>query len=379
MKSRGKIISFIPDKGGYGIIDSENEKGIRFEKVECNYKIIRKGDYVEFELFKCNDGQYDALNIEFIKNETNRLINQSYLSQTKIECNVISKTKDGYILDYNDYNIFIFSNNISSELVVGTKIFVYINSFSEGGIVSASFEKNINFELHSKYDRIKKDAIPLKVNITEINIFGLVVSYDSDFGFIPNIHIEPLKKDNLKLGEAIYAIVISNSIKKGLIFSVRNYEFNFVLDELSEAYKNNSTLIGEVNSVIGNIYKVNFKGVLLMLNKKFIINENNLLKSSIPFKVVDFQRYENISISNIEATDFALYKSSKKNNLFTGFIKEITESGFIIYINEKYNFAFLPFNQISDSLYLNFDYNRLKIGSKINFSILNFNYKIFII
>ena len=375
MRCKGYVISFSPEMGGIGKIDSESIKEIRFEKIECNYIIIRIGDYVEFDLFKCSDGFYEALNIDFINNKTNILINKLYISQTEIECKVLYQTKNGYILEYNNFNLFLHSNIVSNEIKIGSSINVFINSFSEGGIVSTSFLKNNKFEIIAKYNKIKNDCLPLKVNVVEINNYGLIVNFETIYGFIPNPHISPLKKELISLGDDVNAIIISNTVKNGFIFSIRNYELKNVLEELLAAYKKNLSLVGIVENISNNIYRINYKGISLLLNDQYILDNNIDINTSISFKIINYSQSDKISISNIETTDFGLLDIYLNNNLFLGIIKEINAFGIIVSLNDKYNSAFLPLNQVSDILPYDFNFNKLKIGSEIKISIISFNYK----
>ena len=63
MNQKVKIIKFTTEKGGYGVILTNQNQKINFEKCECNYDKIRIGYEVEFHLYNSLSNDLDALNI----------------------------------------------------------------------------------------------------------------------------------------------------------------------------------------------------------------------------------------------------------------------------------------------------------------------------
>jgi ribosomal protein S1 len=375
MKEKGKIIEYTPEKGGYGVILTNNNQKINFEKCECNYDKIRIGDEVEFHLFKSLSNNLDALNIEFVKNKLLSELDSIFQKQIKIECIILKKKNKGLILDYCGAEIYLpYSNTIEQDLMIGQPIMIYIQSFSYNNFIIAS-QKETRLNSHKDYNKHFERNETLVFQMVDFNNGGVLVSDEFNLGFIPNSHIYPLNKNELNEGQKLQVKIISYNLTTGLKLSVRNHFFAEKIKALSEAYTNQQVLKGILKSTNKLYYSVFFEGFELKMNKEFVIKDNLIDNEVIKFVIVDFNARKDISISNIEITSHGLMQNFCKNNQFLGLVKEIQSEGLIIELNDSYKTCFLPNNEISDFLPWDFDYKRIKIGARIKVSIKKFDYK----
>lgn len=375
MKQKGKIIEFTLEKGGYGVILTNQNQKINFEKCECNYDKIRIGDEVEFHLYKSLNNNLDALNIEFIKNKLLSELDRVFQKQIKIECTIIKKKNKGFILDYNGAEIYLpYSNTIEQNLMIGHPIKIYIQSFSYNDFIIASQKEN-SLNTYQEYNKHFERNETLEFEIVNFNIGGVLVSDGFNLGFIPNSHIYPLNKNELKEGQKIFVKILSYSVSTGLQLSIRNHFFAEIIKILSEAFKNQQVLKGMVKGSNKFYYSVFFEGLELKMNKEFVAKDNLIDGEEIEFIIIDFNARKDISISNIEISSLGIIQDFCKNNQFLGLVKEIQSEGLIIELNDAYKTCFLPNSEISDFLPWNFDYERIKIGARIKVSITKFDYK----
>lgn len=375
MKQKGKIIEFTPEKGGYGVILTNQNQKINFEKCECNYDKIRIGDEVEFHLYKSLINNLDALNIDFLNNKLLSELDSIFQKQVKIECTIIKTKTKGFILDYFGVEIYLpYSNTIEQNVMIGHPIKIYIQFFSYTDFIIAS-QKETSLNTYQEYNKHFERNETLEFEIVNFNSGGVLVSDGFNLGFIPNSHIYPLNKNELKEGQKIFVKILSFSVSTGLKLSIRNDFFAENIKTLSEAFYNQQVLKGTVKSSSKLYYSVYFEGFELKMNKEFVSKDNLIDDEEIEFIIIDFNARNDISISNIEISSFGLMRDFCKNNQFTGLVKEIQSEGLIIELNDAYKTCFLPNNELSEFLPWNFDYERIKIGSRIKVSIKKFDYK----
>jgi ribosomal protein S1 len=144
-----------------------------------------------------------------------------------------------------------------------------------------------------------------------------------------------------------------------------------ILEELNLAYLEQIKLQGSVKSISSKIYLIDYKGINLLMNHDYLLKEVTI-GSTIEFKIIDFSWTAAISISTIEVTDSGLLKKLRTDNLFQGTISKVFKNGLLIMINEYYT-GYMSNTEISDNWLL--DSEPLKEGSKINLSIMKFDYK----
>ena len=375
MRYQGKITKFSPQKGGFGFILSNDNQELRFEKCECNYENIRVGDEIEFHIYKSANNELEALNIEFLKNKVLSELDSLCQKKTKIECQVKVIKDNGLTVEYKGILMYLPKTNLlDTDIIISQNIFVYVQSFSYNKYIIVTQKENRlitkkDFEKHFN----NKESV--EIEIISFNDGGILCKNGEDFGFIPNLHIHPFKKQELITGQSLTAKVLSYSFKKGFILSVRNNYCIGILQNLNDAYKNRTLLTGILQIDNENNYSVLFEDLELKTNKDFIIDEEVADGQEIQFKIIDFSFRKNISVSNIEISQFGIIENFSNSNQFIGTLKEIYNDGLIIDLNYGYKNCFLPMNEISDILPWNFDYEKLKIGARIKVSITRIDYK----
>jgi ribosomal protein S1 len=375
MKERGKIIEFTPEKGGYGVILTNKNLKINFEKCECNYDKIRIGDEVDFHIYKSLNNNLDALNIEFFENKLLSDLNIKFQKQIKIECIVIKIKPKGFLLDYQGLEIYLpLLNSNEENLLIGDHIEIYIKHFSNFDFIIAS-QTEIDLNKHKKYNRFFEKNETLEFEIENFNSGGILVSDGYSLGFIPDSHIVPLNKNELEIGQKLFVKILSYSISTGLKLSVRNHYFNETINTLKNAFDEQYVLKGTIKNISNFYHTILFEGFGLKMNKEFLTKEIIIEGEEIEFRIIDFNSRNDVSVSNIEVSSFGLIENFRNKNQFYGVIKEILSEGLIIELNKGYKSGYLPKNEISDVFPWNFDLERIKIGSRIKVSISKFNYR----
>lgn len=373
MKSKGIIINFNSTKGGYGEIKSENNLVVLFEKFECNYNYVRIGDEVIFDLEKSFDDIFDALNIEFARNSILTELAKIYHKQSEIVCKVLSKTPKGFYIDYKGCTLFLpASESQSKNIVESSLITVFIKYFSYGANIIASLMRNELINTVEKYKNYINKEDSFEFEVIEINNFGIVVCDKDEFGFIPNSHILSVKKEDLKIGDIVKACVISCSLTKGLVLSIRNHLLFNILIELNSAFKDQKTITGCIKDIYNKYIIVCYKDINLVLNKQFVRSREININELIDFKVINFSWSKIISISNIEIYENGIIYVLRNKNMFIGKVEEILDNGTLISLNEEYT-GFMPFSDMSDIWKL--DFSTLRKGSRIKTSITQFDFK----
>ena len=376
MKIKGIISKFNETKGGFGIILSEENDKINFEKCECNYNIIRVGDEVKFHLYKSGTGENEALNIEFLKNKMLNELDYLFQKQIKVSCIVSMIKKNGYILDYKGLKIYLPNSQIIDfEIKIGQSIHIFIQIFSHTNHIIATQKDNSKYNTVKKFQKHFDSQESLEFEIISHNDGGILVSKDDNIGFIPNSHICPLNKDELLEGQKIKLKIISISISKGLVLSARNHYLFDTLQKIKDAFVNQRELIGVIKTLYNSFCSVFYEGIELKMNNEFIAPNSIKLEQEIKFKIIDFSLYKDISISNYETTDYAILKHLQAKNQFIGIVQTMYEDGAIIGINEIYKSGFIHLNEMSNELPWNFDYSKIKKGSKMKVSIKQFDYR----
>jgi hypothetical protein len=148
---------------------------------------------------------------------------------------------------------------------------------------------------------------------------------------------------------------------------------------LENSFKAQELLFGEIIKEYTYYYKIYYKGLHLKLSKKYLDNSNLSTENKIPFKVIYFSDKKTISVSCYEGTDFGIINKIKGDNLFIGRINKILDHGIYITLNEKYNDAYMPRIELSNSLPKDFNLQELNEGSLIKASVQEFNHKTLIV
>lgn len=376
MKIKGIISKFNEGKGGFGIILSEDNVKINFEKCECNYNTIRVGDEIEFHIYKSHRGESDALNIEFLKNKLLSELDYMFQKQIKVKCIVSLIMKNGFIIDYKGIRIYLPNSNLlDSEIKLGQSINVFIQNFSYNHHIIASQKDNSKFNIVTKFQKYFDSQESLEFEIISLDNSGIFVSKDENIGFIPNSHIFPLNKDEILEGKKIKLKIISNSISKGLVLSARNHYLFDTLQKIREAFINQQELKGIIKTINSSFCYVLYEGIELKMNNEFIVPNEIKLEQEIKFKIIDFSLNKNISISNFETSDYSILKQFLTKNQFIGVVETMYEEGAVIVLNEMYKSGFLPIKEISNKLPWNFDYSKIKKGAKIKVSVKQFDFR----
>lgn len=372
MRNKGCISKFSTTKGGFGQILDETNLVVNFERVECNYDFVRVGDQIIYDLVQIYDGSFEALNIEFRKNSILSELDNAYQKQNELHCKVICKTPNGFVVDYKGVTIYLPIKELQGKnLVEGTNTTLYIKHFSYGSNIISSISKNSNTNLVAQFQGYigKNDSFDFE--IIETNDSGIIVSDSTNYGFIPNSHLGTIKKVEVQQGSIIKASVISCSLKGGLVLSLRNHLLYDVLVELNDAFNNQFCLSGEIKNIYVKYIIVNYKGIELVLNKNFLLQNDNIdTKQNIDFKIIDFSWTKTISISVIETSENGLINSQRDENLYVGTVQKIIDNGLLVSINEFYT-GFMPNSEITDNWKL--ELGVLKEGSKIKASITIFD------
>ena len=295
MKNKGYISKFSPTKGGFGQILDETNLVVNFEQIECNYDIVRVGDEIIYDLVQIYNGSYEALNIEFRKNSILSELDSAYQNQIELHCKVFFKTPNGFVVDYKGVTIYLPNRELQGRILVeGSNTTLYIKHFSYGANIICSTSSNPNANIVAQFQKHIGKMDSFNFDIIDTNDSGIIVSDSSIYGFIPNSHLGAIKKDEVRQGNIIKASVIACSLKGGLVLSLRNHLLYDILVELNEAFNNQFCLSGEIKSIYGKYIIIDYKGIELVLNKNFLIQNANIdIKQSINFKIIDF------SIQNI--------------------------------------------------------------------------------
>ena len=372
MKNKGYISKFSSAKGGFGQILDETNLLVNFELVECNYDFVRVGDEVIYDLVQIYDGSHEALNIEFRKNSILSELDSAYQNQNELQCKVIFKTPNGFVVDYKGVSIYLPNKELQGKILIeGSDTTLFIKHFSYGDNIICSTSCNPNASLVSQFLKYigKKDSFDFE--IIEINNSGLIVSDSSVYGFVPNSHLGLIRKDEVQQGNIIKASVITCSLKGGLVLSLRNHALYHILVELNEAFNNQLCLSGEIKSISNKYIIIDYKGIELVLNKNYILQNDNIeLKQRINFKIIDFSWTKTISISVIETSENGLIDSLRNENLYVGTVQKVMDTGLLVSINENY-IGFMPNFEITDNWKI--ELSILKEGSKIKASITKFD------
>lgn len=374
MKAEGKIVEYQNLKSCSGKIVTTSGLNITFEKKDCNYKIIRVGDIVRFDLFIEDNVKYIPKNISCIKNKDVSELDRYYIKQIPVECKVANQIKNNYVLLYKSTRILLYVDKDSDiKLKFGEIVSVYIKNLSHGGLISACFNPTPNAQSHLKYLLYVCTNTSFSFIIEEIIQHGLnVVNEAGDRGFVPNSQIIPLKKDNLKIGDTIEVFIKGSNPNRGLILSVRNNLCESVLAELKTAYQEYLSLKGNIIDICGHYYKVEYKGIHLNINKLHCF-QNELSKGAeLSFKVINFNSIHGISISEKEISNFNILPLIRNNNIFRVEIIEIKDNGVFVKLNELYN-GFIYFNKMSEDLKIEDLKTKLKIGSTLNVRVYKFS------
>lgn len=374
MQVCGIITEYNPKNGGYGIISCIEQPTVRFERFECNYETIRVNDKVQFDLFKSSDGIFDALNIEFISNSDLSELDTFYQKQIPFICKIQTRTPKGYIVAYKNITLFLPDKLCFGEVLKldGNREF-YLHIFSKTNKFIVSLKSKINTDVLKAYIPYKESQESILFEIYEIDASGILMVKDDFFGFVPNTHIVPFEKENLKIGDELFVKVISCSVSNGLILSIRNHYANDTIQKLSSAFKNQEVLIGKVLSTSNKVYLVNYLSINLKLNYNYIHSNNIKVGNEIPFKIIDFSASSDISISNIEATDLGILAKYESSNFFKASVVAVKPNGLIVALNDSYKSAFLPIKELTSILDKDRILNQIDIGSLINCSITRFD------
>lgn len=373
MKNVGIIYDPAVLDGSMGMILFNNQM-ISYEYCEIQYKTVRKNDEVKFHIAKISSGERVALNIEFIKNPLFKRVNYLFRNQVQFEVEIFSISDIKYEVKYDDFIFLLQVSEIDYKLSLRDKITVFINRFSDGGDIYVSPIKNYYFEIKKIYNHLIKDQLPVKVKVCGIYNDGISVKHEENFGFIQKSHL--INEEDIKytIDTVLEVVVIDCSTKNGLLFSHRNLFHKIELSLLEEAFNSNLPLNGKIKHFQSYYIVVDFNKFPLYLNKKHLVESNVHIGDVISFKVIDFDTKENISISSIENTEFSLLNKFKEDNYFRCRLNKVSDVGIYVEINEKYNNAYLPFTEASNFLPWNYEYDRLKIGTLLNVSILKFTY-----
>lgn len=374
MKTEGIITEFI--NGRFGKIITKDNFVVEFEKFECDYDFINVDDEVKFDLVKSFDEKLDALNISLVRNRNYTDLEQSFQKQTKITCRVKKIATKGLILVYGNHQIFLPSEN-SSDIEVDLEIEVYIIECHFGGNVIACLTPKNSYDAVLYFSIKNKDNDSIEFEIVAINDNGLQLSKDGYVGFMPNNHIIPFCKNELEIGQTIFVKILSMSASKGVLLSARNYYLDEVLKHLEDAFKRQSILDGIIEKSNYYYHIVNYQGVLLYLHNSYLVSDSSdsiQEKGSIKFKIIDFSYIREISISNIECTNYGILQKYISDNLFRCIVIKVNEMGMVVSLLDKY-IGFLSFKELSDCLPWNFDYEFIKVGSILKVSVLKFDYK----
>ncbi|PHQ29393.1 hypothetical protein CJ305_10660 [Leeuwenhoekiella nanhaiensis] len=347
---------------------------VNFELVECNYDFVRIGDEIFYDLVQIYDGSYEALNIEFKNNSILSELDSAYQKQNKLQCKVNFKTPNGFVLDYKGVSIYLPNKELQgTNLVEGSDTTLYIKHFSYNANIICSLNSNSNSNLVSQFQKYIGKSDSFNFEIIEINNSGLIVADSSIYGFIPNSHLGKISKDKIRQGNTIKASVIACSLKGGLVLSIRNHLLYDILVDLNDAFNNQICLSGEIKSFYKKYFIIDYKGIDLLLNKNYVLNNDNIdIKQSIYFKIIDFSWTKTISISVLETSENGLVSSFRRENLFIGTVQNVMDSGLLISINENY-IGFMPNFEITNNWKL--DLSIVKEGQKIKASITKFNYQ----
>lgn len=375
MKTKG-VIKSINNERGFGEIISDDVGTVNFELFECDYDYVKVNDSVIYDLVKLADGKFEALNVNFLSNPILSELNRSFEKQQKLYYNVIKPVSRGYILNYKGVNVFFPSKDGQAHnLTIGDTVELFILHFKNNGeMIIVSSNKNRNTNLFKKYKNLVNKEDSFEFEVCSINDYGLIVNENDNLGFIPNTHIIPFEKKNIKIGQILKTKVIGCSMRNGLVLSIRNHELYGVLQELKTAHQESLSLTGKMIKSNSHLFFVEYEGINLHLNRSFIQDDlNNCIKLNdlIEFKVIDFSWNKEISISNKEIENYKLLEMVQNENMFKGQIVEVLETGVMVSINKLYS-GYMPFNEMSDNWKV--DFNVLKKGSIIKASVNNFDF-----
>lgn len=374
MIHKGTVISYNIENSSYGMILSNDNKKVYFEKFECNYDSIRIGDEVQFQIYESKDNNLEALDVKFLKNNILSEIDSLFQRKESFEVEVKQEINKFYVVDYKGIDFLFPTSEINeTEIKIGDKITVFIKDFNYVGKIIVSQKESVLDNFH-RYKTAFQSNETLIFKIYDFNEGGVLVK-DSDFkGFIPNSHIFPLIKEDLKIDQTLEVKILSNTIDTGLKLSIKNHFFSKTIDKLYQFYKNGNILKGTLRDCNTFYYSVFYEGLELKMNKSFVINDTNFEEKEIEFKIISFNSKKEIAVSNIEASEFGILSNYLTKNQFIGYVKESIDSGLIIKLNEKYNTCFLHRDEISELLPWNYDFNKIKIDSKIKVSIKYFDH-----
>jgi hypothetical protein len=188
----------------------------------------------------------------FKKNYNNQYILYNYNLDQKCNLPILKKEYDKTILNYinyNNFNILIFKENISSLENINNILF--INNSNN----NININDNYNYNFYKDYDITKIFKYEFNENHDIFNIFNFKNFIYSKFNFIIQTHLE--NKDIYPLEENNF--VLKNLLKKDTL----NYKYLLLQDNHISSESYNDYLDLEKKKL--NFYK-NFYDILLLKN-----------------------------------------------------------------------------------------------------------------
>lgn len=374
MRVIGIITEYISNKGGYGKIICEEQLEVRFERFECNYDTVRVNDKVRFDLVKSFDGIYDALDVEFISNSELKELDSSYQKQSPVLCHVLYSTPKGFVIAYKNITLFLPAKFcFDEEIQIGKTREFYVHTFSYDSILIATTKKVRPEGLIETFAPHINSKQSFLFQIIEIGEYGILMSKDAYIGFVPNNHIVPYEKEKLQVGEECFAKVIGCSMSTGLVLSIRNHYSSDSLIRLKAAFEGEEILTGSVIGISNKVYLIKCLDLRVKMNIQHLAYDAVQIGEEVHFKIIDFSMSKDISVSNIEVTQFGILNQLRSTNVFTVTVASVRENGLFVAVNELYKTAFLPLEELTEIFDKKDVLSKIKIGSFLHCSIYSFN------